>query len=211
MIDGGVFLKMNPSYEGMFSENRYAYQASGFQRNYKKFTVKKFPVLVPEQYFLCDSFVFGFSFKTKRWGEFKVDQIEDIQFVESAFDRLVLERKKKRLIRCFVTNNKKAASDIIQNKGGGCIILLHGPPGTGKTLTAESIAEMLHKPLYSCSVGELGTSARELERSLADILEMCKLWEAVLLIDEADIFLEQRSKNDIQRNAMVGIFLRLLG
>jgi SpoVK/Ycf46/Vps4 family AAA+-type ATPase len=30
------------------------------------------------------------------------------------------------------------------------------------------------------------------------------------LIDEADIFLEKRTENDIIRNAMVGIFLRLL-
>jgi len=30
------------------------------------------------------------------------------------------------------------------------------------------------------------------------------------LLDEADIFLEKRTENDIKRNAMVGIFLRLL-
>jgi len=32
----------------------------------------------------------------------------------------------------------------------------------------------------------------------------------VLLLDEADIFMEQRSESDIKRNAMVGIFIRLL-
>ena len=36
------------------------------------------------------------------------------------------------------------------------------------------------------------------------------IWDAVLLLDEADIFLEERDEHNIARNAMVGIFLRLL-
>ena len=37
-------------------------------------------------------------------------------------------------------------TDVIEGKGKGLIILLHGGPGTGKTLTAESIAELARKP-----------------------------------------------------------------
>jgi SpoVK/Ycf46/Vps4 family AAA+-type ATPase len=103
-----------------------------------------------------------------------------------------------------------ACADIITGKGGGCVFLLHGPPGTGKTLTAEAIADLLQRPLYSVTVGELGISPTELEEKLGQILELASCWNAVLLIDEADIFLERRSENDIHRNAMVGIFLRLL-
>ncbi|RIA83959.1 hypothetical protein C1645_833013 [Glomus cerebriforme] len=39
---------------------------------------------------------------------------------------------------------------------------------------------------------------------------LASIWNAVILIDEADIFLERRSEHDIQHNAMVSIFLRLL-
>jgi len=88
--------------------------------------------------------------------------------------------------------------------------LLHGNPGVGKTLTAEAIAELLHRPLYSVSVGELGTNTAQLEDRLGDILNLAGTWNAVILIDETDIFLEKRTENDIIRNAMVGIFLRLL-
>jgi SpoVK/Ycf46/Vps4 family AAA+-type ATPase len=35
-------------------------------------------------------------------------------------------------------------------------------------------------------------------------------WNAVLLIDEADVFLEARSAKELQRNQQVSIFLRLL-
>lgn len=45
---------------------------------------------------------------------------------------------------------------------------------------------------------------------LRDILDVASVWNAVILIDEADIFLEKRTDNDINRNALVGIFLRLL-
>ena len=60
------------------------------------------------------------------------------------------------------------------------------------------------------SVGELGTNANTLEKNLREILELSSIWKAVVLLDEADIFLEQRTESDIKRNAMVGIFLRLL-
>jgi hypothetical protein len=60
------------------------------------------------------------------------------------------------------------------------------------------------------SVGELGTDARTLEHQLSRILEVAHIWGAVLLLDEADVFLERRSVHDLHRNALVSIFLRLL-
>eukprot|EP01090_Pellita_catalonica_P001615 TRINITY_DN11383_c0_g1_i1.p1 TRINITY_DN11383_c0_g1~~TRINITY_DN11383_c0_g1_i1.p1 ORF type:complete len:745 (-),score=138.80 TRINITY_DN11383_c0_g1_i1:227-2254(-) len=101
-------------------------------------------------------------------------------------------------------------TDIISGKGGGVIFLLHGNCGVGKTLTAEALAECLHTPLYSVSVGELGTETIDLEKRLQQILELASIWNAVVLIDEADIFLEARDSADVLRNAMVGIFLRKL-
>ena len=85
-----------------------------------------------------------------------------------------------------------------------------GPPGVGKTLFSESLSELLHKPLYSIGCGELGTSVDILEKRLAEILEIAYAWNAIILLDEADIFMEKRSAKDIQRNAMVSVFLRLL-
>jgi len=113
-------------------------------------------------------------------------------------------------VRSLVENSTQSFTDIITGKGGGCVFLLHGPPGTGKTLTAEAIADLLERPLYSVTVGELGVTTKDLEGKLRQILELAWEWDAVLLIDEADIFLERRSNHDIKRNAMVGIFLRLL-
>jgi len=60
------------------------------------------------------------------------------------------------------------------------------------------------------SVGELGTKGRDVEKSLSMILNIAHTWGAVLLIDEADVFLEKRELHDIGRDALVSIFLRML-
>jgi SpoVK/Ycf46/Vps4 family AAA+-type ATPase len=84
-------------------------------------------------------------------------------------------------------------------------------PGVGKTLTAEGICEMLHKPLYTVSLGQLGSTAAALEKNLNAILTLCARWDALILLDEADIFLEKRSSTgSLERNAMVSVMLRLV-
>lgn len=60
------------------------------------------------------------------------------------------------------------------------------------------------------SAGELGTDPAKLELELQKILDIAHSWGAVLLLDEADVFLEKREVHDIHRNALVSIFLRLL-
>jgi len=93
-------------------------------------------------------FVYGFSLSAKKWGEMCVAWMEPVKYDEDAFDKLVLPTDKKELIKALVEHRNQSFSDIISGKGGGCIFLLHGSPGVGKTLTAESIAELLHRPLY---------------------------------------------------------------
>lgn len=39
---------------------------------------------------------------------------------------------------------------------------------------------------------------------------MATKWNAILLLDEADVFLQQRSSHDLGRNKLVSIFLRVL-
>jgi len=196
IIDTVSFKRMNPNYD--------------FPDNCDDGARLEMKTISEENYFTTDPTLHGFSFAAKKWGEFFIDDISDIEFREDAFDKLVLPVQKKHLIRALVEKSSNTLTDMISGKGGGCIFLLHGAPGTGKTLTAEAIAELLHRPLYSISVGELGTTTTELETKLREILEVASCWNAVILLDEADIFLEARNESDIKRNAMVGQFLRLL-
>merc|ERR1711935_643319 len=51
----------------------------------------------------------------------------------------------------------------------------------------------------------------ELETKLGEILQICRQWDALILLDEADVFLEKRtSTGSLERNAMVSIMLRLV-
>jgi len=97
----------------------------------------------------------------------------------------------------------------VHGKAGGAVVLLAGPPGTGKTLTAEVYAEAEGRALYSIQCSQLGTDPDELEDELLKVFARSKRWNAVMLLDEADVYVHERG-NDLQQNAIVGVFLRVL-
>lgn len=176
-----------------------------------------FDELLDEDLIITNSTVRGFAFTIKKFLEFFVEHLSPIKWDETYFDQLVLDPTTKRTVRAMVTmharrgNSKESGfDDIVEGKGKGLVMVLHGPPGVGKTLTAECVAESVHRPLYMVSAGDLGTDSYHLETTLGRIMDIATTWGAVLLIDEADIFLERRSLRDLHRNAMVTVFLRVL-
>ncbi|PFH63395.1 hypothetical protein XA68_12359 [Ophiocordyceps unilateralis] len=171
------------------------------------------PPLTEEQLLVTSPMVRGYSLHNKRWMEFFVDDVGDVEFDEHAFSSLVLPGDKKELILAFAQSQaryKDAFDDVISGKGKGIIVLLSGGPGIGKTLTAESVAEEMRVPLYAMSAGDLGSDAYDVENNLSRTLAMVADWNAVLLLDECDVFLEARGPRDLERNRIVAIFLRTL-
>ena len=124
----------------------------------------------------------------------------------------MLEPHKKELITALVSVhlNTKESTDIVAGKGNGLVLLLHGPPGTDKTLTAETVAELAEKPLYRVTCGDIAIDPRRVEKYFGSVLYIGTIWSCVVLLDEADVFLEERTHTDLQRNALVSIFLRIL-
>lgn len=147
-------------------------------------------------------------------GAFAADRLDDIAWSTEAFDSLALGAKQKELVLALTRQHiarSKCFDDIIPGKGRGLVGLLCGRPGCGKTLTAEATAEYTHSPLYAVSAGELGTQPEEVDLRLARTLELAQRWNAVLLLDEAEVFLQARNGTmDLARNALVSIFLRQL-
>jgi len=124
-------------------------------------------------------------------------------------DKLVLDPEKKELVDLLVTSASAVLEDIVAGKTGGVIVAASGPPGTGKTLTAECYAEHTRRPLYTVQCSQLGTNEGTVELKLKTVLNRATRWKAILLIDEADVYVRARGE-DIHQNAIVGVFLRTL-
>jgi len=124
----------------------------------------------------------------------------------------VLPSDRKTLLQSLVEahNEEMVFDDFVKGKGRGLVVNLFGPPGVGKTLSAEATSEHVKRPLYVVGAGDLGTTAATLDQELQRVFELATSWKAIVLIDEADVFLEQRSLHDLERNAMVAVFLRHL-
>ncbi|KAH8586146.1 P-loop containing nucleoside triphosphate hydrolase protein, partial [Bisporella sp. PMI_857] len=134
---------------------------------------------------------------------------------QAALDDLHIPLKKKKAVQAlFEAHDKRATTNsfdnVVEGKKQGFSVFLHGPLSVSKTLTAELLAEHFRRALMPVSAGELGTTAEAVEKRLLRIFKRASRWKAVLLLDEADVLLEQRSVQDIYRNALVCVFLRTL-
>lgn len=138
-----------------------------------------------------------------------VDQLTEYKWDTTLGDKLILPESHKQVIQILMETASQEMDDIIRGKSGGTICICTGEPGTGKTLTAEVTSEVIQKPLYKVNCSQLGTNEEEIEKELQAVLKRAARWMALLLIDEADVYVRTR-ENDIQQNAIVGVFLRVL-
>ena len=150
-----------------------------------------------------------FDLRKHRHVVIHVNNLENYQYDETVVDKLILPKPDKDLIHILVQGADAQMEDIVKGKTGGIIVISTGPPGTGKTLTAEVFSECVKRPLYSVQCSQLGTSPERLEKKLMLTLNRAVRWKAILLIDEADVYIHERGA-DIDQNAIVGVWLRIL-
>ncbi|CAH0032599.1 unnamed protein product [Clonostachys rhizophaga] len=201
MIDMETYKRLHPS------------QASDLRDDLGKENMEQDEPPLGDQFYLClPVHIIGFNMQNKEWVKLEVQHLEDVCWNKKAFEYIVINKETKELIRAVISNqiSVQSKTDLIEGKGSGLFMLLHGGPGTGKTLTAESVAEIAQRPLYRVTCGDIGTKAEQVEKYLASVLLLGTTWKCVVLLDEADVFLEQRSLLTLERNALVSVFLRVL-
>ncbi|KAK4939671.1 hypothetical protein LTR10_020061 [Elasticomyces elasticus] len=165
---------------------------------------------------LMSPFINGLALSTKRWMRFQVEGISEqspYQLKDLLQEVLVLPNKEDRealqIVKPKAKETPSLQPDFLPGKGESQIFLLYGPPGTGKTFTAECVANDTGRPLISLAPSDLGHHMVT-EDLLRQWFTLAAKWGAILLIDEADIFLEKRGKDNITRTYLATAFLRAL-
>lgn len=166
-------------------------------------------------YALLPSRVVGYDLYRHKFAILAIEYLQPVRANTDGWADLKLPRGHKPMVQAQIRTHflrkmsrqnhasQNTDIDLVRGKGLGLIILLHGAPGVGKTSTAECVAESLGKPLYPITCGDLGVTAVHVERKLANTFAKAEAWDCVLLLDEADVFLAQRTRTDLERNAIV--------
>lgn len=190
--------------------SRYGYLTDFEPANSETYgRIKEVSVLLPRR-------IEGFGLRTKRWMVFEIDKISDEAPMPSQnqleTELVLVSDADKDSLRTVLPKGEHPiglSSDFIPGKGEGKIFLLYGPPGTGKTLTVECVANDTCRPLLGLTAQDVGL-AYDVEAHLRKWFYLAAKWDAILLIDEADLFLEQRKEGDLGRNSLSTVFLRTM-
>ncbi|KAI1079829.1 ATPase [Whalleya microplaca] len=181
------------------------------------------------RYLLCPRYQYGFALKSRSWEILNIAYCSPPKINPQSIEYLVLEEDLKRMIKALVNNyatspasannhSREWGADFVDSKGEGKIFLLHGDcrqvPNkhrNGRQLTEiECIADFTGRPLLALTCGDLGTNEKDMEMNLTKWFKLGEEWGAVMLLDEADVYLEKRQFADIHRNSLVTVFLRCM-
>ncbi|KAF4444282.1 aaa family ATPase [Fusarium austroafricanum] len=168
-------------------------------------------LLLPRRFFV-------YVLRQRRFAMIDTFSLNAIPPQSTIFDELQIDMNHKLIVQSLVAAHFEKRKvqrhrpvlgpidqDLVRGKGSGLFILLHGVPGVGKTATAEAVAQANNKPLFSITCGDLGLTPEAIDSKLNEVFRLAHLWDCVLLLDEADVFLARRDTHNLQRNALVSV------
>lgn len=164
----------------------------------------------------CPARVWAFSLRFRTWELVSHDHLERVLRDGSFETELFMDKGRKETLNDIVSAYMDADGKFMGNdealgrKGRGLNVLLEGSPGTGKTLTAECISRKFGVPLYTLSCGDLGLQPDVLDQRLLETFTRAANWNAMVLLDDVDIYGHERSAHPHTRSVLVPTFLRHL-
>lgn len=163
---------------------------------------------------LCPEKVLVHSLSDNEWYYVAMSKLREPTWAPSAWSRLVkpgppsgpvansIDRVKRLAEAHQKSREKDSVIDNFTGKGKGLTFLLHGPPGVGKTMLAECLSEQHHRPLYRINLGRLVADYRW-ESKIEEIFRQAHFWDAILLVDEAEVILAERTQENMHQSAWV--------
>jgi AAA+ superfamily predicted ATPase len=70
-------------------------------------------------------------------------------------------------------------------------------------MVLESIADHRRRPLLKITSGELSMHNGQVEERLMQLFSLAERWNAIILLDEADVFMQERSMWNLTGNWLV--------
>ncbi|KAI0378642.1 hypothetical protein F5Y04DRAFT_290814 [Hypomontagnella monticulosa] len=169
---------------------------------------------------LCPEKVLVHSLNDNEWYYVAMRKLYFPTWTPDAWSRLVkpdsspvadsIERIRS-LTKAHAASNRQRVGettlDNFRGKGKGLTFLLHGPPGVGKTMLAECLSEEHKRPLYRVNLG-MFVDNDNWEAKIEEIFRKAHFWDAILLIDEAEVVMSERTQERMHSLAWVAVFLR---
>ena len=73
----------------------------------------------------------------------------------------------------------------------------------GAKWSLESIADHTRRPLLKANAIELGGSGSDVEKRMSELFSLAVRWNGIVLLDEADVYMQDRALNNLQTNQLV--------
>ena len=131
----------------------------------------------------------------------------------NTYENLVLDKEKLSMITNLIRNRAKdninTNFDFVDRKGNSLVFLLYGKSGSGKCYIAESICEHINKPLLNINIGTIDLDPSNIINVMGNIFKYATRWNAIILFNNIDIFMENRSSQHLIKNALIGAFIRI--
>jgi ATP-dependent 26S proteasome regulatory subunit len=126
-------------------------------------------------------------------------QVGCLKAPEYDFSQVILTDELKEKVKMFLDVHREKLFEkygITERikKGLGSVFLFYGPPGTGKSMLAEAIASYLGKKVLIVEFPKIMSRwLGETDRNISSIFESAKQDDCVVVIDEADALLYNRT------------------
>lgn len=147
-------------------------------------------ILRDEDLVLLPKRMFAYALRERRFFPIDLNLLKSVHREKGVFDNLRIQEEYKEVVHSLVVSHFKKKSlerryaesstegpsqDLIQGKGRGLVVLLHGCPGVGKTATAECVAMENKRPLFVITCGDLGLTPDAVESSLKRVFRLAHL------------------------------------